>query len=217
MTTATLWLTGSTNQSRQIANLFNFYILSFISMKFGMWTANGKNKHLEWGQNGHGFLFLPTTTTQTTAQTTAQTTGGGLLLPCYCSDTSPAHQNFAAFISTLQLISSRRGAPFGDNDLWYHHIPGTLCSFSLSFSFFPPSSPPPSPTSQLALPAGLRALPKGFRALLARSDYFSQCCHVCVRVRQRARQEFIWAATSFWPLDFILHWMKFSWLYDPRA
>ena len=33
----------------------------------------------------------------------------------------------------------------------------------------------------------------------------------------RARQEFIWAATSFWPLDFILHCLKFSRLYDSGA
>ena len=155
MTTATLWLTGSTNQSRQIANLFNFYILSFIWMKVGMWTANGKKNHQEWGRNGHGFLFLPTTTTQTTPQATAQTigqtTGGCLLLPCYCSDTSPAHQNFAAFISNLQLVSSRRGAPFGQRlhrgrwPMVPPHTRNALFFLSLFlYLFFPLSSAPPS-------------------------------------------------------------------------
>ena len=38
-----------------------------------------------------------------------------------------------------------------------------------------------------------------------------------LKVRHRARQEFIWAATSFWPLDFILHCLKFSRLYDSGA
>ena len=41
------------------------------------------------------------------------------------------------------------------------------------------------------------------------------CTSSCIlkaaqNIRQRARQEFIWAATSFWTLDFIIHCFKFS-------
>ena len=34
------WLTGPTNQSRPIANLFNFYIFRTIWLKYGVCTAN---------------------------------------------------------------------------------------------------------------------------------------------------------------------------------
>ena len=39
MTMAIFPLSGPTNQSRPIANLFNFYVFSTIWMKFSMWTT----------------------------------------------------------------------------------------------------------------------------------------------------------------------------------
>ena len=70
-----------------------------------------------------------------------------------------------------QLLGS---GPLGDNDLWYHYMPGTFCSVCFSVSL---SVPPQS--SQLALPGGSRppswlqrasrALSAGFRALSAGS------------------------------------------------
>ena len=65
----------------------------------------------------------------------------------------------------LILAPSLLGSgPVGDDNLWYHHIPGTLNSLSF-FLVLPWVLPPGSE----ALPAGFRAFPAGSEALLAGS------------------------------------------------
>ena len=54
----------------------------------------------------------------------------------------------------------------GDDDLWYHHIPGRLRSFCL----FPPFPFPGLPPGSEALPAGFGVLSAGSEALPASSE-----------------------------------------------
>ena len=60
--------------------------------------------------------------------------------------------------------------PVGDDDLWYHHIPGTLRSVCLSLSLSVSVPPWGLPAGSETLPAGFGALPAGSRALPAGSE-----------------------------------------------
>ena len=56
--------------------------------------------------------------------------------------------------------------PIGDDELWFHHKPGTLCSFFfLSLSLSPSPSPQDLHAGSRDLPAGSKALPVGSKAL----------------------------------------------------
>ena len=55
----------------------------------------------------------------------------------------------------IDAVDFLGSGPVGDDDLWYHQIPGTL--HSLFFLRFPPSP--------RGLPPGSEALPVGFGAL----------------------------------------------------
>ena len=54
--------------------------------------------------------------------------------------------------------------PVGDDDLWYHHIPGML-RYYFFFFFHSPAGSEALPTGSEAFPAGLGALPAGTEAL----------------------------------------------------
>ena len=69
MNTAIFWLTGPTNQSRPIANLFNFYVFCPIWMKFGMWTTIWQKTTYNEFEIATAIFWL-TTTTQIAAQVT---------------------------------------------------------------------------------------------------------------------------------------------------
>ena len=69
MYTAIFWLTGPTNQSQPIANLFNFYIFCPIWIKFGMWTTIGQKTTYDKFKIATATIWL-TTTTKTAAQAT---------------------------------------------------------------------------------------------------------------------------------------------------
>ena len=58
MNTTIFWLTGPTNQSRPIANFFNFYIFCLIWMKFGMWTTIRKKNNIEWVWDSYGYFLI---------------------------------------------------------------------------------------------------------------------------------------------------------------
>ena len=75
------------------------------------------------------------------------------------------------FLESNALLGS---SPIGDDDLWYHHIPGTLCSVCLSVCLSLCLSPSPFLwASQLALPGGSSpSPPAGSRALPASSETF---------------------------------------------
>ena len=105
----------------------------------------------------------------------------GLIL-CLCRLVCQLAVNFLGYEEQHIFLES---GPIGDNDLWYHHIPGTFCSLSL-FSPYPPSaihlalrpsqlaSGPSQLTlrpSQLALSSSQRALRPTHLGLMP-----SQCC-----------------------------------------
>ena len=95
MNKAIFWLTGPTNQSRPITNLFNFYVFCPIWMKFGKWTTFWlKTTQDEFEINTT--ISLLTTTTQTTSQATG---GGGVRGSCGRGSEGPHHhqQDFTIF------------------------------------------------------------------------------------------------------------------------
>ena len=51
---------------------------------------------------------------------------------------------FSVFLSLFVVLSLLDSGPVGDDDLWYHHIPGTLRSVFLSVFFSVPPLRPPS-------------------------------------------------------------------------
>ena len=69
MYTAIFWLTGPTNRSQPIANLFNFYIFCPIWTKFGMWTTIGQKTTYNKFKIATATIWL-TTTTKTAAPAT---------------------------------------------------------------------------------------------------------------------------------------------------
>ena len=69
MNTAIFWLTGPTNGSQLIADLFNFYIFCPIWVKFGMWTTKGQKTTYNKFKIATATIWL-TTTTKTAAEAT---------------------------------------------------------------------------------------------------------------------------------------------------
>ena len=51
-------LTRLTNQTRPIADLFNFYAFCPIWLKFGMWTTIWQKNNKEWVWDSYGFFFI---------------------------------------------------------------------------------------------------------------------------------------------------------------
>ena len=91
MATAIFWPTQQTNQSRLIANLFNFCIFYLILIKFGL-----RAKWVVLNHSGDFCMFLH-------------------VLDCSGFSAAPAQIKLAAIITiiqTLWLFSSRREPPF---------------------------------------------------------------------------------------------------------